>query len=718
MRGERPFRGDIEGLRAVAVLAVVLYHAGIPGTRGGYVGVDVFFVVSGFLITGLLWKELRERGRVSFSSFYARRARRLVPTSVLVVAVTLVASRWWLPPLEVAAAAKDGLASALYTANYRFALLDTGYLTAKASPSPFQHYWSLAVEEQFYLLWPVLLVALWRARRRARQASMGATVIGLASAGAMSFAASLWLTHRSPPWAFFSLPTRAWELAVGALIAVGVPVLRRLTAMPAALLGWVGLALVGWSVTTFGASTAFPGLAALAPVGGTAAVLVAGFSSHRWGPARVLSWRPLQVIGRLSYCWYLWHWPALVLGAAAAGRPLRTWERLSLVAASAVLAAVTVVTVEAPVRFSRRLAVRPGRSLALAGGLSILAATGAVIVSRSVPPLHGGAAVVAHVPAAVSPAPVPSTSASTLKGSTPHPSLDPTAPALAATMRPVAEAIQGSLRTAPVPVNLTPSLEHAHGDRARPFNDGCFNGFEDATVNACSYGAPEGSPLVVLFGDSHATHWFPALEPVADARGWRLEVPTKATCPPIIVDVWSPYFGRVYRECNGWRRAVLDRIRAERPKLVILGMHRAYGSAYRLDQYSPVWIQGLTDTVRAVRSTGSRVVVLGPEPHQAGDVPTCLSEHLDNAAACARPVVDAVDRDGIVAERAAVVAAGGDYVDVTPWFCVSTGCPVMVGNLLVYRDQNHITTSYASWLAAALGAQLDRSLAMPVPGPR
>ncbi|MBO0730332.1 MAG: acyltransferase, partial [Acidimicrobiaceae bacterium] len=225
--GERRFRADIEGLRAVAVLAVVLYHAHVGILRGGYVGVDVFFVISGFLITDLLWREVASTRRVSFAAFYARRVRRLLPAAVLVLIVTMAAAARWMPPLQVSSVWKDGLACALYVGNYRFAVQSTNYLSASAPPSPFQHYWSLGVEEQFYLLWPLLLVVAAGVLLRRRPSRQYAAV-GLAAIAAASFVASLILTKADEPWAFFSLPTRAWELAAGGLVALAAPSLSRM----------------------------------------------------------------------------------------------------------------------------------------------------------------------------------------------------------------------------------------------------------------------------------------------------------------------------------------------------------------------------------------------------------------------------------------------------------------------------------------------------------
>ena len=313
----RAFRGDIQGLRALAVLAVVFYHAHVGFLGGGYIGVDVFFVISGFLITDLLWRELERTGRVSFSSFYGRRLRRLLPMAMLVLIVTMVASLRWLPPLELRSVWKDGLATALYGGNYRFAAVQTNYLMSSAPPSPFQQYWSLGVEEQFYLFWPLLLLvapaAIWRLSGR-RSYFAGTTeqypaharmmppsrlaafvVLGVIAVG--SFAFSLWLTQVDQPWAFFSLPSRAWELAAGGLVALGAPVLRHAPAGIAAVAGWTGLAVVALSAVTFTPLTAFPGLAAGAPVLGAAAVLAAGLSAGGWGPAALLDRAPPALLG-------------------------------------------------------------------------------------------------------------------------------------------------------------------------------------------------------------------------------------------------------------------------------------------------------------------------------------------------------------------------------------------------------------------------------------
>ncbi len=319
---------------------MVAYHAGLPGISGGYVGVDVFFVISGFLITGLLWQELAGTGQLSLTAFFARRIRRLLPTAVLVLVATLGASWLWLAPLRVPSVARDAAAAALYAANYRFALQGTDYLSAHAAPSPVQHFWSLGVEEQFYLLWPVLLVLAAAVIRPARLTRAGAAwALGVLAAG--SLALSLVLTDRAQPWAFYSLPTRAWELAGGGVLALVAPRLRQLPNPGATALGWSGLAGVGWAVVAYSPDTQYPGTAALLPVAGAMAVIAAGCAHPRSGPDLLLARRPMQQIGRLSYSLYLWHWPVLIIGATLVHGSL---ARAGLVGLSVLLAAATVRT--------------------------------------------------------------------------------------------------------------------------------------------------------------------------------------------------------------------------------------------------------------------------------------------------------------------------------------------------------------------------------------
>ena len=706
------FRADVEGLRGVAVVAVVCYHAGLGLTSGGYVGVDVFFVISGFLITRLLWNEVDATGLVSFAAFYGRRVRRLLPAAGLVLIATVVASAVALSPLQARDVIKDAQASALYVANYRFAALRTNYLAAQ-TPSPIQHYWSLAVEEQFYLLWPLLLMlgaAVLPNRLRTNARATVALLLGVL--GSFSFALSLYLTRVSEPWAFFSLPTRAWELAAGAGIALAAPAIARMPKIAAALVGWAGIGAIAWAVTRFTSATPFPGTSALVPVAGAALVLAAGCAAPSRGASIALASSPLQRAGRISYSWYLWHWPVLILVPAMIGHSFNLAENLALVGFSAGLATATVALVERPVRFAPRLATQPRVSLALGGTITVATVVTIAVVATTLAPLHGASPVAA--PGSLASGGAQAAGASTVApggGSAGNAATPSLGRRLAVAYSPLETEVARGVATRGVPSNLEPSLGGAHGDEALPFLDGCNATYSVTTVHRCAYAATQSSTSVMLFGDSHASQWFPALDTVANRRNWRLVVLDKSTCPPLELTVFSPVLDRTYTECSQFRQSSLARIRAERPKVVILGVARHYSTAYHFSVYGSEWISGLASMVREIRALGPRVVVMGPTPKpNLPDVPDCLSAHLFDAAACTTPTNVAVNMAGMNAERVAVVNAGGSYVDVVPWVCTNASCAVTVGNLLVYRDDNHLTTKYVSWLTPVFETALDAAL--------
>jgi peptidoglycan/LPS O-acetylase OafA/YrhL len=686
------FRRDIEGLRAVAVVAVVIYHAG--WLSGGYVGVDVFFVVSGFLITRLLLDEVRDTGGLSFAGFYARRARRLLPASVLVLVCTVVASWIVLSPLQMRTVVGDAKASALYVANYRFAAQRTDYL-GPHGPAPFQHYWSLGVEEQFYLLWPLLLFALLRYGRRARTPAI------LALLAIASFAWSARLTVTNQPWAFFSLPTRLWELAAGGLLAFAATRLSRLRPSVAVVVGWAGLSVIVWSMIRYSSSTSFPGVAALLPVIGTVAVIGAGCAVARNGPGLLLG-RPLaQLIGRSSYAWYLWHWPILVLAAAWFARPLSIAETLALVALSAALALLTTVAVERPIRTSRLLSWRPRRSFALAAALTAFALVATYATAQAIPDLHGHGTAVVLRPQL----PVAAPAARGKRRTTVAP--------LTKALEQVDTKLTAALHVGSMPANVQPPLAAAGADKATPFLDGCDNTYTDAVVHECAYAATGSRTTIVLFGDSHATQYFPALDFIAEVRHWRLVVLSKTTCPPFELTLFSPVLDRTYSECDQWREAAFVRIARERPALVVLGAARHYDPSYHFSVYGPEWLAGIRASVERLRGLGVPVMVLGPTPKPPFDVPSCVSGHLNDVQACATPLAQAINLQGRRAERVVAERAGARYVDVASWMCVDDTCPAIVGNLLVYRDDNHLTTGYAAWLTPVIDAEIALSLARP-----
>lgn len=367
----RTFRPDIEGLRAVAVLLVVLNHAGVPGLHGGYVGVDVFFVVSGFLITGLLLKEAERSRRISILGFYARRARRILPAATLVLAVTVVSSFALIGGTSAARTAEDGQWAALFASNFRAILQGTDYWASDLPPSPLQHYWSLAIEEQFYLFWPASMMAVAAIGRRVPLRTRLAFLLAVTIA--LSLIWSVYATAENANAAYFSPLTRTWELAAGAILAVLTPAIMRLPAFLAAISSVTGLTAIVAAALTLDEYTRFPGVAALLPVGGTVLVVIGGTIRPKRGAEVLLACPPLQWLGKLSYSLYLWHWPVLILAAASLGTELPVTTKLALVGVALALSVATYKYVESPVRNSSWLkARRPSVSVALGAALVAL----------------------------------------------------------------------------------------------------------------------------------------------------------------------------------------------------------------------------------------------------------------------------------------------------------------------------------------------------------
>ncbi len=386
-----PLRGDIQGLRAVAVLIVIGAHAGLSPLTGGFVGVDVFFVISGYLISRLLFLEAARTGTISLRRFYARRARRILPAATVVSLVTMVGALIWLSAQQALEVVYDVLWSTFFLANFRFSQRGIDYFAQDQSPSPMQHYWSLSVEEQFYVVWPLLLLGClaWTARRRgANKAPEGSSLgrlprvpllTALTVMTLVSFGYAAILTHTSPITAYFSTAARAWELGVGAILALIAPAIASMMGSHLrSLIAATGLSMIAVSCIEFGVETPFPGSAALLPVLGSALVLLAGAHPDGSRPlvSRMLGWAPMRTIGDWSYSLYLWHWPVLILATEALGRALLPAETALALVAIFGLSAATFWWIESPFRDRRPRS--PGRSLALYPVVVALVATACV----------------------------------------------------------------------------------------------------------------------------------------------------------------------------------------------------------------------------------------------------------------------------------------------------------------------------------------------------
>ena len=708
------FRPDIEGLRAVAVVGVVLFHAVVPGVGGGFIGVDVFFVISGFLITGLLWREVSTTGTVGLRRFYGARARRLLPASATVGVITMIASAALLPPIQALSVLKEGIASALYVSNYWFIGEGVHYFGGHLPPSPFQHYWSLGVEEQFYLVWPPTIIGTaWLirlARRRTKAdapSSQRPYLVLLGLIAAVSFALSLVITYVMPAVAFFSLPTRAWQLAAGGLIALTAGHWRRLRPRPAAMIGWVGLGVILLACAQLSATTFYPGTAALLPTLGAVLVIGAGCATPAQGCGRVLALPPMRAIGRISYSWYLWHWPVLVFAPVLLGHPLGLAARLAAALFSGGLAALTLRFIENPLRFAAPIRRSALASLALgAVATAVAVAVGVVLLERVTVPVGRGPAA---APLTITASPPPTGSP-----------IDAYNTAVQNAVAQVQAGVAASADLKAVPSNLTPPLAHAAAEQQAYLQNGCLRTPFQSGQPECATGDTASATTVALVGDSHAAMWNPAFQQIAEQRHWRLEMLSKGACPLTKLPITTHLFSRLvehFEHCEQWRGQVMARLRTEHPRLVVVSLWRGYGAGSSngwlsgFTSYDAAWIDSLTRLVQQLRGIGAQVLVLGPVPAPDTVVPVCLSGHLDDARACSPPRSTAVNEPGIAAESAATQAGGGQYADITDLFCTTNRCPVIVGNTLVYFDWEHLTLEYSRLLAPVIGALADRALA-------
>ena len=683
--GDRRFRPDIQGLRAIAVLLVVFYHAGFSLLSGGYIGVDVFFVISGFVITGLLLRERTSSGGTSLLDFYGRRSRRIIPAATVVIVATVVMTYARLGIVYGTLTATAARWTAVFLANFHFASVGTNYLTAQQPPSPLLNFWSLAVEEQFYVVYPTVFLLI--AALRSRWSLRARLAVGLLVVIAASFALSVVQTASHPTVAYFSPFTRAWELAIGALVAVGTEWLLSLPGPAATATTWIGMAAIAYGALAFSSRTAYPGWLVAIPVVGTALVIAGGTSTPPAGAEGVLRWGPFQWVGKLSYSIYLWHWPLLVIAAEAAGQsslPFRrniVWLVVALGAA-----ALSYYLVENPVRHLRFRRHRRMAPIGLGIVLTVLSLAVATVELH----VHQGSAAEISV-----------------------------ANDQAAATATVAALVSKSMGTRTLPADLTPTLAGERFDWGGP-PPPCWPATGQTTIPACVYGDRTAERTMVIYGDSHAAMWLRALNLIAVIAHWKLVYLGKGYCPANMLAYQNPAgFGRPggeYAACDAWHRFALDRIRRLHPDLLIITQEirgRPDGHGYTDAQ----WQNGLEKTFALSGVEPSRIVVLGNVPLLPQSAPLCLSRHPDDVQVCAGPI-PAPEQGFNQAEAAAAATVGARYISTTPWFCAQT-CPAVIGKYLPYWDRYHITAAYSDYLARVLADALDlakASAGAPTPG--
>ena len=674
------FRGDIQGLRAIAVSAVVLDHIDFKFAPGGFVGVDIFFVISGFLMTSFLWRRLQADRAVDLPDFYARRAKRLLPAAATVLAATAVATTIILPNSRWVDIGKDIVSSALYAENWRLAFTSIDYLNAAGPPSPVQHYWSLAVEEQFYLGWPIIfLLVAWLCKRRFTRSENNVLAVSIFLITILSFAWCLHYTSTTPDRAYFSTFTRIWELGLGGLVLTGLNAYQnKLPALTAAALSWIGLAGITVSIITFNHELSFPGYYALLPTLSTALILYCCGTDQRGSVAFILERRPLQTIGNYSYSLYLWHWPVIIFLKERFGDDAN-WLVGSALIASLMLAVLTFHLVEEPIRHAETLA----KDVAAPLGIGLLATTAACVIGMMMMTL------------AMRPPPVRSTNevAATQKFYRKHAlsgSQEVKFGAQILRLDPLNDAKGSPTKRAALIENVASALSFM----------GCPQGITDPGVKTCSVGETQNpSKTVLLLGDSHAQQWLPPIEQIALENGWEVRIYIKQFC--LLMDgTLSVGTRRQGPTCVSWNEAVKKKVEAIRPSLIITSNYLTTADSI------PATSMGQRRKFQTFSDLRIPTLVISDTPKPPDNVLECLEKNTTDYSKCAFNRTKAFESVGNSQRIATKNLQRVKLISLNSAICPTANCTATMGGVVVYRDDNHITNLFSLSLQDRLDKEL------------
>lgn len=652
---------EIQGLRAIAVIVVLIFHVWPSALSGGYVGVDVFFVISGYLITGLLLREAQRSGTISLLDFYGRRVRRLLPASTVVV-VAVAASVTLLPTVQWADTAKEILASTFYVQNWWLASQAVDYLAEDNAPGLLRHYWSLSIEEQYYIVWPLLFIGLSAVihKAKARPRLVFGAIIGFVAVSSLAY--SVYLTDANPGLAYFATTTRAWELALGGLLAVWLQGRERDYGVWSPLLGWAGVIAIALACLAFNEATSFPGYAALLPTVGAAMVIVAGQSNFWWSAYRLLATRPMQYVGDISYSLYLWHWPIVVLYGLQVEGPLSVSDGLAVIVISLVLASLTKVLVEDPFREKtwRKFASvnQPLATGALSFAIALIAAN-YVWVLNSQASDNDPSALTAGA----------NTKALLMQA------YDPSRPTI-------------------------PPVMNARRDNPDVYRLKCHVNQLSSEPSRCEFGSADAKYHVVLVGDSHAAQWLPSLQGLLETRkAWRITTFTKSACAFNATPVALGKDRAEYKSCTEWNDRVMTELAEMKPDVVVTSQssgQRAFGSRDK-DDSQRMLAAGLVTRWQELRELGSKVVVVRDTPWMDKNPVECMSAENASPTKCSTKASKAFMQDSIL--LAMKQKPDVALLDLSKKICDPDVCIPVKGQVLIWRDRHHLTATFARALS-------------------
>lgn len=684
------FRPDIQGLRTFAVVAVILDHL-LGWPSGGFVGVDIFFVISGFLITGLLLREQERTGTISFTGFYRRRAKRILPASLLVLAVTVGAAFLIFGATRFISTVQDAVAAALFAGNWRFAAIGTDYFQADGPVSPLQHYWSLAVEEQFYFVWPwvmLLVFALVAKVGRPGTARWGAG-FAIITISLLSFAWALWESQSNPGFAYFSTFSRSWELGVGAIIAVMAPALTRVPSQLRPVLAWAGIIGMTASLFVIDSGSLFPAPFAALPVLSAALVIVAGTGTTEQKFIWPLTNRVSGYVGDISFSLYLWHFPVIILG----GQLVDMTQPLGMLVLAGTFVLLSIYSyhlVEDPIRKSNWLdgvqSRHHGPKLQFSDAykftaLSALAVATVMVVTPALIPKP-------TAPAAV--APLANTS------TTP-----PSEPALPPEITKLQAALSAARAATEWP-NLAPSMDDAISGGQTPRDVGaCAEPTAPVDESECTWGDPNATKTAFIVGDSVAATYTETIRAaLGESSGWELKAYGTFGC--FFAEVKG---AETNADCDARRQQATEAINATKPDIVFISNHyegRTLPGAGKLTDQTRM--ESVAAAVSHIERSVGKVVFIAPPPQDIS-IEECYTK-LSKPADCVGTVIPQFDNTRRMEQQLAS-RLGAAYFDSEHWFCVLRACPSFAGDIPTRHDRMHMSPAYQLAIAPAFREKME-----------
>lgn len=615
-------------MRAIAILLVIAAHFGIPGFSAGFIGVDIFFVISGYLITSILVREYDSHGRINLPRFYANRLRRLFPALAVMVIVSSAVAYYLLPPMQQIGQSHAAAAAIIWLSNVYFTFADVDYFGQELASNAFLHTWSLGVEEQFYLIWPLLLLLALgltaKLGRRLLPTTLGVVFIA-------SLAACLWLAPQQPNFAFYMMPTRAWQFAAGGLTWL---LLKQARPTQAHAAGAAGLALLLLALLTINPHTLYPSVLALLPTLATCTLLWAGTALGQI-TQRLLSLSWMQRIGGLSYSWYLWHWPVLVIGEELLPIKGHAGNTLLALALSLALAWLTHRFLENPIRFGKPKQWLPRWQIGAALVLMVLFNSQILRWYNS-------------------------------------------------TQNLLIQAQENSIYL------------RAAADMPVIYQHGCDEWYHNDEVKPCSYGQAQAPKTAVLMGDSIGAQWFNTIAEIHDPQEWRLLVLTKSSCPMVEVPFFYERIGREYTECQTWRRNAIAWLNTQKiDRLFLGGTASPKFSDQELQEGTAKVLAQFEDKIPAIYLIEANPTLgfNGPDclmKYQASAPEKCAQGRADNSRY--RHVAELLQKVTTQYEHV-------HWIETASAVCPKEQCSALHGDTVVFRDSQHLTASFTTQAA-------------------